>query len=616
MKIAFQDQFEWKGFPHAEMELGARMKKACENLGHKSIYSSNFGDIEKFNPDIVFPLHQDTPKMFDAYTIGCMWNPIDNMESSYNSITMHCFENIKSYDAFAISSPKIKNYLDTLCFKSPFIREQYLIYPSSNKREYVPVESFNGVAYIGSNWQGDRHKDLFLNCDNINVYGPSKSWQYLADQTHNYKGEVPFGGDYVFDTYRENGIGLCFHSQSHLQDNIPNMRVFEMAAAGIVIFADKLKFIEESFGDSVIYIDTEKSTKEIIAQINCHYNWVLTHQEKAREMAKRANEIFNEKYCLEKLIGDIIDEYQKRPITKFSKNNPSVEIIMRTNGNRPSISDSIKSIVNQSYRNISLSFVYWGNEKAKFSKLLGSIIPDNFSYRILKSGERKDRSYNLYYGIRNAKADYIGFCDDDDILFKNHVEKLVGILEKNKGCSLAYSGAIMKEIKKNSSVRDLAYFHDFFDFEHKSYITSNSYLVKRKDIPSSVLINRIPNLAATEDRMFLDSLYYSGCKFVFSEMITSLFTRDKKNGGNASSNNDFWAKEELLYRQFLRKSDRVMEYVDRDEKEKAIIREIKYKHDSRLIIGLRYILRKFVPHRVRRYILLMVKELVSSSAKI
>lgn len=615
MKIAFQDRYEWRNEPHAEKELGARMKKACQNIGIDSICSADPQVIEKFAPDVVFPLHQYIPKMFDAYTIGCMWNPTDFMDYPYNS-EMHGFENIKSYDAFAISSPAIKNYLDTLCFKSPYARDQYVIYPSSCKKEYIPVKDFKEIVYVGSNWQGDRHKDLFLNCNKIGVYGSQKAWQYLKDSTNHYRGELPFGNGAVDKAYRENGMGLCFHSEGHMKDNVPNMRVFEMAAAGVVIFADKLRFIQDGFGDSVIYIDTEKSNEEIIEQIDNAFYWVLSHEKKARDMAKRANEIFNEKYCLEKLLEDIVEQYNEKSVSKPTKKEPSVEIIMRTDGSRFSISKSIDSIVGQTYKNISLTFVYWGNEKQKFEELLKKNIPSSFNYRILESKERIDRSYNFYYGIRNSKADYVGFCDDDDMLFKDHIEKLVDILEKNKGYSLAYSGAIMKNIKKGSSCRDLAYFHDFFDFEHKSYITSNSYLVRRKDIPNNVLINEIPNLAATEDRMFLDSLYFSGCKFIFSERVTSLFTRDKKNGGNASSDSSLWAKEELLYRQFIRKSSRVIEYVDSDEKECVTTEPIKYTHDSRLITGFKFVLRKLVPHRIRRYILLMVKELVASSGKI
>lgn len=616
MKIAFQDRIEWDKSPHAERELGMRMRDVCISLGVDALYSSNKDQIERFAPDIVFPLHHYIPKLFDAYTIGCMWNPPDFFDYSYNT-EVFGFENMKSYDAFAIASPVIENYLNTMCFRSPVKRDKYVIYPSTGRRSYEPVETFRKIAYVGSNWQGNRHRDLFMNCNKINVYGPRKSWEYLKDGVSKYCGELPFGNGAVDQTYRKNGIGLCFHSEQHLKDSVPNMRIFEMAAAGALVFADKLEFIEQNFGDSVIYIDTSKSDQEIIEQIDDNYYWVLSHEEKAREMAHRANEIFNEKFCLEKLFEDIFEKYSinKKNILPRGT-NPSVEIIVRTDGKRETITKSISSIVDQSYKNISLTFAYWGENKLDFSKLLKRNIPVNFKYRILDIKDRHDRSYNLYYSIRNSFSDYIGFCDDDDLLFNNHVERLVEILEKNKKYDIAYSGAIMKETIGKSVKRELAYYHDFHNFETTSYITSNSYLLRRKSLPDNVMTYEIPNLNATEDRILLECLYSSGCKFIFSDSVTCLFTRNKKRGKNASSDKELWANAMTYYYGFSRKSSKFMEYIDEDEPKKKVLKGYVPGRTSRFIKILKFLLRKLVPHRLRKYILLMIKELVSSSSNV
>ena len=618
MKVVFQDYLDWENKPHAERELGLRMEKAAKTIGVESLFTANMGEVEKFKPDIIFPLHHFTPKLFDAYTIGCMWNPIDYIFQATSEENLFPLENIKSYDAYAVASTKVKGFLDALCFKSPFKRDLYTIYPSSVSSKSKPVAEFKKIAYIGSNWQLNRHRDLFLNSDKIAVYGPRDKWTYLIEGSDNYHGEVPFGSNYVRKVYRENGIGLCFHGDKHLEDNIPNMRVFEMASAGIVIFADKLPFIEEAFGDSVKYIDTSKDTKTIIEQIDYEYNWVLENKSKAREMASNANKIFNEKFTLEKQLEDIFHSYKKGVSDANRKqSNRSVEIIVRTDGNRGRLKETVQSFSNQTYENITIKFVYWGNDKEKFENKLKKVIPKNLKYQILEMKGRKDRSYNLYHGIRTSEADFIGICDDDDVLFKNHVSSLVEVLEQDKELAVAYSGVIMDRRTKEGSKRDLFFFHDFTEFEGKSYITSNSYLVRKSSIPYQIFKNDIPNISTGEDRMFLDLIHFNGGKFSFSERATSVFFRDSVNGDNVSSNTNEWEQNRPSYIAFLSKSSLEKNYLSHDgEREEEKEEEGKRPRGVAITAAMKKVLSKLIPFRVRRFILLLVKQLVESAQDI
>ncbi len=75
MKIVFQKVEQWEGVPNAESELAQRFLLAAQSLGLDCLATSNIKQIEAFNPDIVVPLHFYIPKLFDAFTIGCMWNP-------------------------------------------------------------------------------------------------------------------------------------------------------------------------------------------------------------------------------------------------------------------------------------------------------------------------------------------------------------------------------------------------------------------------------------------------------------------------------------------------------------------------------------------------------------
>lgn len=620
MRIAFQDFPEWGKIPHAEKELGVRMEKAALAIGAEALYSGNLEEIRKFKPDIVFSLHFFTPKLFDAYTIGCMWNPISAFSEAVAMKGKYPYENVKSYDAFATASPIIANFLDTLCFKSPFRRDMYTLYPSALSSEYEPVSNFNKVAYIGSNWQGDRHRDLFLKSDKIAIFGPRDRWKDIINESHNYYGEVPFGSNYVRKVYRDNGIGLCFHSPNHLKDNLPNMRIFEMAAAGIVIFADKLPFIEEAFGDSVKYIDTSKGTNAIVEQIDYEYNWVLGNQSKAKEMAACANEIFNKNFTLEKLLKDILISYEENTSASFSKKKQaSVELIVRTHGGRSKLKESIQSFANQTYKNISITFIYWGDKKEQFEEELRRIVPSRLKYRIIEMRNRTDRSYNLYFGIRSSKAEFIGICDDDDYLFKDHISSLVDILERDKNLAVAYSGVIMDEKSIRGISRELFFFHDFTDFETKSYITSNSYLVRRENIPYQVFDNNISDISTGEDRMFLDLIHFNKGRFAFSERATAVFSRDLVKGDNISNDIEVWKKNESMYKAFLMKSSLEKNYLFYNKEEK-IEESIKVPEEVKesSSVAKRYIkiFEKLIPFKFRRFLLQLVKELVESSEKI
>ena len=81
MRIVFQKVARWEKEPHAEAELAFRMLTAALSLESvEAIASSDMNEIAAFLPDVVVPLHFFIPKLFDAFTVGCMWNPDSTIE--------------------------------------------------------------------------------------------------------------------------------------------------------------------------------------------------------------------------------------------------------------------------------------------------------------------------------------------------------------------------------------------------------------------------------------------------------------------------------------------------------------------------------------------------------
>jgi spore maturation protein CgeB len=127
------------------------------------------------------------------------------------------------------------------------------------------------------------------------LYGPRKNNQY----PNSYMGKIPFDGISVMKEYQKYGIVLVFHSDMHNETGIPSSRIFEGAASSSVIISDLNPFVLEHFGDSVFYVDTSQSAKEIFKNISLIMKQIRSNPEKALEMAKRSYQIYHDNFLLE-----------------------------------------------------------------------------------------------------------------------------------------------------------------------------------------------------------------------------------------------------------------------------------------------------------------------------
>ncbi|MBN9565926.1 MAG: glycosyltransferase family 1 protein [Alphaproteobacteria bacterium] len=187
------------------------------------------------------------------------------------------------------------------------------IYPSVGKTDFETPQ-FKSIFYCGANWDPLRNSDnyrwVYQQLDQqgiITFYGPKEAWHMYQ----NYRGLIPMDSNKFHTAMRECGIGLCLHSQLHLDSATPTARIFELAAAGSIIICDDHPFVRKHFKDSVLYINHRLGREEILAQIRAHYNWIITNPEKAHQKAQRAHQIFCEHFTLESMIKRIIEAYEK-----------------------------------------------------------------------------------------------------------------------------------------------------------------------------------------------------------------------------------------------------------------------------------------------------------------
>lgn len=306
MKVVLHNPFRRKGY--AESELGIRMVNAFAVIGHKAIEASSVKEINRFDPAFVLSMHPTIAKVTKYPTYGCMWSPPPHYSEWGDDIKA----NIRSYDGYFYGSKATSDWTAELMSHSGKAASMGLLVPSCNATIFAPGERLRSgkvrIAYFGKNWDGDRHRSLFEQLANegfMDFYGPPDAWRYLKS---GYKGLAPFNGRAVVETYRIAGAGLCLHSDQHTHFATPSMRIFEIVAAGAVAICGRHGFIEDVFGDSVLYIDMDSRPEEQVECIRRHLLWINENNGAALKIAARAHAIFAG-YSLECLLQGAVQSF-------------------------------------------------------------------------------------------------------------------------------------------------------------------------------------------------------------------------------------------------------------------------------------------------------------------
>lgn len=305
------------GLPIAERELALRMAQAIKGMGWEGTILSRSSQLEAMDPDGVLCLHpQITSKLTSHPWLACYWNPPSLLKGSSNTARIYGEAFELTYDAYLVSGPSLEKHLIGLMAELSRDPPRLPFHVSSPRSKLEPnLGSHSLLFYVGSNWDGKRYPSLLRQLAEAGVlalHGTQERWSHLLDA---YQGALPFDGRAVIETAHHWGMGLCLHLPQHRAYGVPNMRVFELAAAGAVIIADRHPFIERWFDDTVLYVDTNGGEEETAARILERVAWVHAHPAEARAMAAAAQSIFNRHLCLEALLEplpDLLTELARR----------------------------------------------------------------------------------------------------------------------------------------------------------------------------------------------------------------------------------------------------------------------------------------------------------------
>ncbi len=102
---------------------------------------------------------------------------------------------------------------------------------------------------------------------------------------------------------------------------------------------------------------------------------------------------------------------------------PKVSIVVRTCARPALLREALQSIVYQTYRNIEVIVVEDGAPHAQH--LVETEFKSQLNVRYFSTYAKVGRSTAGNLGLKNATGEWLGFLDDDDQLFADHVEVLV-----------------------------------------------------------------------------------------------------------------------------------------------------------------------------------------------
>jgi phosphoglycerol transferase len=544
MRIAVQNAFPNRP-QSAEAEWFPRFFIACGRLGFEPVEVITSDDIIRCQPDCVLVTHEASPKLTPFPTLGMHWNPPDFFADDPARR-----RSVLSLDGHLCGSRQIAQWIDDFTAghgKRAVLHDGLMLpsTPDSGPANDLPRQL--AIMYAGVHWDGSRHGAVFRGLDGrvpLQLYGPPESW---AGRGKSYKGTLPFDGVSVIKAIRAAGIALCLHKAAHREANCPTMRLFEAAAAGALIITDDFEFPREWFRDSVLYVDAELPAPMVVEQIVSHVEWANRNPDAANRLARRSNDLFRRRLCLESMLSSIpafVDRVRDRRCMMVVNNSPekhlpTVEYIIRI-GSRPvaTLARALDSLAAQTYQAIAIILVQFhpvagldevvDRYRSRFRWIRHIVVANNGS-----------RSTAWWAGLNAVSADFFAMLDDDDTLFPNHAASLMDRFEREPACGFVYSGLIKVEDEPGHYVtapqfsgpagKTIEERREIFcleeeDFENLSpthnVIGNHAWICRSSLLDREILTD--PQIQVAEDVYFM-ALMAGRTRFGFTAMATAVW---------------------------------------------------------------------------------------------
>ncbi len=126
----------------------------------------------------------------------------------------------------------------------------------------------------------------------------------------------------------------------------------------------------------------------------------------------------------------------------FFETRPLISIVVRAN-DRQILSHALASLAAQEYDRIEVVLVWFGE-----------ILPDLSAFDVLDIriiAGKHNRGYNLNAGISEAHGEYIGFLDQDDVIYPLHLALLLAEIQGRANVDVAYTGCRVVSCRRDGA---------------------------------------------------------------------------------------------------------------------------------------------------------------------
>lgn len=199
----------------------------------------------------------------------------------------------------------------------------------------------------------------------------------------------------------------------------------------------------------------------------------------------------------------------------YDNAQPLVSVIVNCHNGEKYLEFAIKSIINQSYKNIEI--IFYDNASTDNSKKIISKYIKVLKY--FKTETKLDLGYVRQKAVEECKGKYISFLDVDDVWEDNHLIQSINFLEKNIDYNLTYANVKLiknqnKVIKKKLFKKKMPSGFIFKDILENYFLTIATVVIRNEFIIKNNL-NFNNNFKIINDvDLFTRISYYSKIKYI------------------------------------------------------------------------------------------------------
>ena len=209
------------------------------------------------------------------------------------------------------------------------------------------------------------------------------------------------------------------------------------------------------------------------------------------------------------------------------KKIPLVSIIISFYKKKKYIKKTLNSILNQSYKNYEIIFIYDDEDKSDLI-YVKSLLKKFKKKKLIINYKNLGVANCRNKGIKYSKGSYLAFIDSDDIWKKNKLKNQIKFMEENF-FDLTFTFYNILEKKKIIKAKKIFFKVDYNSLKKSNYIGLSTVIIKRK-ILSKIIF---PNLKTQEDYALWLKLLRKGIRIGYLNKILASW---RKTENSLSSN--------------------------------------------------------------------------------